>query len=635
MWNSRSSGRAAGLVVGALLAGLSGCGATEEPSAQRLQRRAQAVGPASLNALADFTIERVKGPPSAYPWGNFTVEVKLCNRGTQVGYTGFSLYLSDDAVITPMDVNIGVDFAYVEPGQCSRHEVAVSLPYSYPGTYTLGAIADPGNQDPELNENNNSLAGTRLDVGYAADFTVTATAAPHHVTPGGGIQATVTLCNQGTQLESAQARLVLSTDSEFSATDVVVGDATVNYLDGATCAVRTLSGNITVPAGVYYLGVIADPQDLTQEFLESNNTYSLGQFGVGLLPDFVATEVTAPTSLEPGDPFTVTVRVCNQGTQGGNVDVRLSLAQTPQSAPMLPALGQAPATYVNAGQCVTRSISGTTPYLDDAGYFLVAQVDPGQAVAEFLEGNNTHSTTRMGVGYPQDFTITQVAAPLSRPNWGDSFPAQVTTCNQGQEAASANVSVVLSSDEEFTLSDWIVGSSAVFIEPGECITEEIEAYAYEYGTKHLGAIVTVAANGSIEFFYDNNTADGGFFSQGFQSDFTVGSVTAPASVQAEQEFMADVTVCNQGTDMGIGSTHVALYLSRDTVITKADIPIGELQVDNVGAGQCVTVSVPVYPWVYEPGGWYIGAIVDPHEWNWEFLEHNNTGSAAPIQVLSP
>ena len=193
----------------------------------------------------DYVVTAVKTPvPSVKPGQSLTVQVTVCNQGTQAdsGGTGVVVLLSADAVIqlpgyTPAtsedNVLNGTSVPPLAVGQCVTVPVSgnVSTPFE---AVHLGAVVDPGNYNPELLEDNNSKAGDRLGVGNRADFVVTSVTTPvPSVKVGQGLTAQVTVCNQGTQADSGgtEVALLLSEDVTLQLNvDKVLGSAPVPAL---------------------------------------------------------------------------------------------------------------------------------------------------------------------------------------------------------------------------------------------------------------------------------------------------------------------------------------------------------------------------------------------------------------------
>jgi subtilase family serine protease len=638
-----------GVLGAVVLWGLSGCGKSGEEERSTLESTGQAAG-----SGPDFVITAVTGPASAKPGQPFTATVTVCNQGTVGDYSDVEFYLSSDALITPTmspspttDQPLGMmPVEYLNPGQCQTLTRLVNAYVPSEGAWYLGAAADPGNYRLELLENNNTLAGTRMGVGYRADFIVTSVTGPASVKPGQPFTATATVCNQGTQADSTDVELYLSSDATITpamppgpTTDQPLGMMPVDYLNPGQCQTLTRLVNAYVPAeGAWYVGAAVDPGGYRPELIKDNNTLAGTRMGVGYRADFIVTSVTGPASVKSGQPFTATVTVCNQGTQADSTDVELSWSSDAIITPGVDQpLGMMPVDYLNPGQCQTlsRSVSAYVPY--EGAWYLGAAADPGSYGPELLEDNNTLAGTRMGVGYKPDFVVTEVTGPASvKP--GQPFTATVTVCNQGTVADSTDVELYLSSDALITkamppdpMTDQPLGMMPVdYLNPGQCqtLSRSVSAYVPNEGAWYLGALVDPGSY-RVEFIEDNNTLAGTRMGMGHKPDFIVTEVTGPVSVRMGQPFTATVTVCNQGTTAD--STDVELYLSSDALITPAlppgpmtDQPLGMMPVDYLNPGQCQTFTRSVYASVTTEGTWYLGAATDPGGYRPELIKDNNT-----------
>jgi subtilase family serine protease len=76
------------------------------------------------------------------------------------------IYLSRDAVITTGDIRIHSRTLFsLGRGEIYSVTPTVDIPRdTAPGSYYIGVIADFDNSQPETNETNNALAGSRIDV---------------------------------------------------------------------------------------------------------------------------------------------------------------------------------------------------------------------------------------------------------------------------------------------------------------------------------------------------------------------------------------------------------------------------------------------------------------------------------------
>ncbi|SEU35811.1 CARDB domain-containing protein [Stigmatella erecta] len=490
------------------------------------------------------------------------------------------------------------------------------------------------------------------------DFIVKSVKGPVSMHDGADFTATVTVCNQGTQGGHTDIGLYLSVDAVISVptnpgpyTDQPAGMEPSDFLEPGACQTLSVPGHASVPShGAYYLGAVADPLGNFPEIRENNNTRTGNRLGIGASSDLIVSEVTGPTSAQSGEPFTASIRVCNQGTASGSAEVALYLSEdTVISVPSFPSpysdqfLGMEE-VHLGPGVCRTVSVPASVSSVETGAYYLGAVVDPGNTEPEFLEDNNAKAGSRLGLGSRPDFIVSKVTGPTSA-ELGQPFVASVSVCNQGTEGGETDVALYLSEDKAITAStpeqpgDALVAPPrpAGWLEPGQCRALSLNAYVdgVSAGAYYLGAAVN-GHHGSPELIADNNTKVGGRFGVGAGADFVVTQVSGPTSADQFTEFNASVTVCNQGTREG--STQVEVYLSTDTTLTVAhpqgpmsDFLVGWGYVPSMAPGQCQTVAV-TQGQVPGDGAYYLGAVVDPGNTYIELVEDNNAKTGGRLGV---
>ncbi|WNG52699.1 hypothetical protein F0U60_31980 [Archangium minus] len=268
--------------------------------------------------------------------------------------------------------------------------------------------------------------------------------------------------------------------------------------------------------------------------------------GVGNRSDLVVSEVSGPVSLEHGQNFMATVRVCNQGTESSSsssysrphvelylsMDTELELPSpgSPYPSPGMPRdqmfIGSVELEQSLApAQCVTLSVpaSAVLPQeaQGDGAYYLAAAVDTKWVEQELREDNNSRMGDLVGVGYRPDLVVSEVSGPSSVAN-GLAFTATVTVCNQGTVPTAQQVwlEVFLSQDADLSVMnpgepphDDQRSVGGIHVDPldvDQCVTLDVPAWADlpyaapEPGVFHLGAIVD--SNSWLqELREDNNT----------------------------------------------------------------------------------------------------------------------------------
>ncbi|MCP3166335.1 CARDB domain-containing protein [Myxococcus qinghaiensis] len=613
--------------------------------------------------VPDFVVTSVTGPASIQDGGMFDASVTVCNQGTlPSSSTEVELYLSADAVITaevPLtpasDRRLGQLFVEpLQPGGCQTRTTRVQAVASIPGAYFLGAIVNPRRGGLETDWSNNTRASASFGVGSLPDFVVTSVTGVASVAPGQSFAALVTACNVGTVPGAPVVKLYLSADVVITSevplrptSDTLLGEVSLGMLSPGQCQTESKTVTASVAReGAYTLGAIADPAQAVSELIEDNNTKAGSRLGVGLRPDFVVTSVTAPASVAPGQPLTVSAEVCNQGTVRGTAPVELYLTADEVITPHVPPnpqtdtrLGTQDTGPLEPGACRTVSFTSTPSGLAPGTYHVGAIVDPARMLNELDADNNTRLSAKLGVGFGPDLVVGTLSGPPSVAP-GQPLSASVQVCNQGTAPSSGGqVELFLSDDAVISAADRSLGQVGLgTLNAQECRTLSFASGAsVPEGAYFLGALVD-RGNVVPELLEDNNARSGAKLGVGLRPDFVVTSVTGTLAVQVSEWLTANITVCNQGTTPGLGA--VELYVSRDAVITprvgsqpSADAYVGSAYPSApLAPGACETVSVTGMPHGILEGTYFLGAVVDPSQLEVELLEDNNATPGTRLGV---
>lgn len=624
------------------------------------QNNASAPRPISIGFGSDLTVSMVSAPTAATPGATLNTQVTVCNQGTSFGGAPVDLVLSLDPVIAlpppggPFGPNDDRRIANLfipglAPSQCAT--VPLSGPAfppgpGTPGTYFLGAVVDADGFEFELNEANNSSAGSRLNLGNGADFRVGTITPPFNVNVGGNFSTTVQLCNVGNLAGSAAVSVVLSLDDVIQPVlapgpndDRVVGTSAPIIAAAGQCVSTTVSGVANAPGptpALLTVGAVADFSNSSPELDETNNAAAstVRKMGVGAGPDFVIVNSTTERNLLPGAALSHTFQICNRGTVAGStsVDLVASPDRTFSFEPPQPdlLLGGTSVT-LNPNGCSTRTISGFTP--PDGSWFLSAFADTFNGVVELNETNNTGTPAVLNVGSLPDFQVTSLTVPASATP-GQAFNASVTICNRGTAPGSAMAELLTSLDAVIDTNDLRVAPiSLPFLAVNACSTQTVPAFANTplpvNATLWVGVAIDLPG-GISELNKANNTRVATML-VGHGPDFQVTSISAPSTVTTGQAFSTTVTVCNRGTMQG--STPVDVVMSTDTFLGfgpgQLDTPVGGTLV-SLNAGQCRSVAITSFPTAL--GAMFVGAIADNNNVVVELSDTNNVSSARSITV---
>ncbi|RKI58384.1 hypothetical protein D7X55_26975 [Corallococcus sp. AB049A] len=683
-------------ITGALaLTGCTGGSVPEEAPALEQQAAALVPGP-------DLRITELQAPENAKPGQSVTVTAKVCNAGEQTVYSStlLQVYLSTTATqqvpgsgtqpptsqqLTQGQTSVGTVYA----GQCVSRSlnITVSPPSGFTGNgvYYLGASIDTQKVVPEPDETNNGFVRGRMGVGSRPDLVVTKVDAPANLTPGQLFDASVTVCNVGTEPSSSGAvQLYLSTVNAMTmppqpgsqtTLQFPLGSIPVGGLATGQCRVVPYSGTAqppstpVAPGTPYYLGGIVDWTGSLLELREDNNTFVQGPVGVGNGPDLTLRSVTGPASVREGDPLQATATVCNTGfTTSGPADVRVVLSPVPslaapssQPRPMteLP-LGTLNVPPLAAGQCAARTVQGPANRPPSSTYsqplYLGAIVDMNQGVMELREDNNTRADTLVGVGNAPDLTVVAMDVPSNSSPYAP-FTVSAKVCNVGTaRSMSVPLDVYVTNEPSLSItpsgpppmSAMILGGGPLpQLEPRECVTRVVTGNVNPPGgtimpnpTLYVGAVVDVPAL-LQELREDNNVSALSRIGHGSGPDLVVRTLTAPASVKPGTSLWTDVKVCNEGTQPAPAST-VGLFLSLTPSAVSpvqgppppTQSPVGTVEVSSLQPGACALYPKTVYaappPYALPSQPLYLVALADVNQQHQELREDNNVRVAGPL-----
>ncbi|MBN9685094.1 MULTISPECIES: CARDB domain-containing protein [unclassified Corallococcus] len=558
----------------------------------------------------------------------------------------------------------------------------------------LGAIVNREAMPQELRWDNNTFVAGAMGVGYGPDLVVTAVEAPPTVAPWEPFATTVRVCNVGTEsVSSTEVALVVSTEETWNLppqgspppspndpSQSMAGYLNVAPLEAGQCVSTLGMVSVDRPSGAspeqpLYLSAVVDPFQTRTELREDNNVFTQGRLGVGTGADLVITALTPPASIRYGQSFTATLTVCNQGSLASwdNLPVTLHLLSHPQlslppqgthqQVPFDEYLGDVSIPQLAAHTCRTLPVTGTFygyTSADPLTYYVGATVDRYWIAPEVRKDNNTFVGPRVGVGDAPDLVITAMGGPANLEPYGQA-QVPVTVCNQGtQPSSTRTVDFFLSTSStppELTFpggdpasSVSLAGSVEIPSLPeNACATREgllqaITPAAEPEAPLFVGAFVR-AGSPNDELRTDNNAFVRGRIGVGFGPDLVVTEVVAPFAVRRGETFSTTVTVCNQGTQPSSWNSQTKLLLSTQPTLAFQDempdastqVPLGELDVDYLGAGVCTTrqlfITADTLPGDQNSGLFYLGALVDAQRGVTELREDNNAFVESFLAVL--
>ncbi|WP_208726482.1 CARDB domain-containing protein, partial [Corallococcus terminator] len=618
--------------------------------------------------LADLVVSELKAPASARSGEYFPVELRVCNAGsTYVSGSNVALFISTQDTLSvpapgspPSPTQRQVGDVYVpsmEPGVCLTLQGEASAQHPNAATpgqpLYFGAIVDPEGFREELREDNNVRVAGVLSIGNQADLVVTDVTGVDNLFPYGWVNASVRVCNVGTDwTSSVGVDLLLSTLPTLSGpfnpgsmTESVIGSAQTWGLEAGQCSTLWVQGSVYVPPAALpdaplYVGARVDGTMNVPELREDNNTFVKGLIGVGHGPDLVIRSLTAPDDAMPSGSFTAEAKVCNVGTESSH-SARLELFLSTEDAVVLPApngpiysrtqvpVGSVEVNNLYPGDCVLRRVEASVqlPYEaygsmnPNPPLTLGAIVDPQRITPELREDNNVFTLGKLGVGYGPDLILRDLKVPANL-RQGQSFTATYTVCNAGNDNVPGfGISLYLSTHATApeprpvyypSYSNPAPGyhllgrvDSSPFLHAGQCIAQRATFYASGAPIPpeqpvYLSAVVDTTYS---ELRRDNNSFAAGRVGLGSaRSDLAITEINAPASARQGYPFTTSMRVCNLGTEMS-NSTFVEVYLSSEPSLfvpapyapsgppPSSQMPVNTVSVPSLGVGACITREV--------------------------------------------
>ncbi|MBL0169556.1 MAG: hypothetical protein IPP90_02345 [Gemmatimonadaceae bacterium] len=424
----------------------------------------------------DLAPARVIVPVSAMVGDSIVVSVVTKNSGTIALSTAWSIrvVLSTDSLITAADPvlrEIPVS-RIVRVSARDSAVITVRIPVATaPGTYFIGAVADPTNVVAELNERNNlRWAENTTLVASRFDLAVTAIDKPAAVQIGTAMALGIRITNLGTAQTPPGwvGRVYLSTDRAFSSDDHYLGDFVFQQALGASATSTVSLSYQAAKLGDFYLVAIVDGANEVGESAEGNNvaaSTSLIHFWeayIDLTAAFASVPSTVFSAPASGETFPIVLELRNLGTlkaSPANWTTQVFLSDNSTIDGFLETTkdvlltSHTEASEIPAGGSVTRTLNVTLPpgltpsgTLQPSGtrtfWYLGLKVDATSLVSEARDpvtgNNNTLAWGLQVTAAPDLEVISATVAPRS----GSSAPIIATIRNNGPGAAPSGWSSV-------------------------------------------------------------------------------------------------------------------------------------------------------------------------------------------------
>jgi len=595
----------------------------------------------------DLTMTHVSVPTNVGSGGVFSFTNIVQNVGATT-HSDFAVgvYLSPDPTITVADTlmeNLTVNGG-LQGGTWVTNRTSIDLVNVPPGRYYLGAIADRGHAVAEINETNNTLPGSPIDVLVGVDQVMLGISAQATLTNGLRAFVTNAIANRG--FAHSGPMLIshyLSVDNVITTNDHRFGETSIFFSLVAGAAFTNVDQvlvfplNNIPPAGTYFLGAIIDPFNTVAETDESNNTAVGGQVEVVYGPDLACTFLGVSSSNVVGSSsVTVTSLVQNIGAVAGPffVDMIFYLSEDPTITSQDVRLEWVTFSGVPMTYALTNTTTVTLSSIVPPGvYYLGALLDPFQRLAE-PETNNSFAIP-VHLTVEADLTVTGITTYTTNASRSGSLHVVLDVQNPGPTPIDFAISgIFLSSDTEITTNDFRLGLVGSRFGPGETrnydvtftVTNSIPAGLY-----YLGAIVDFPGH-VFERVETNNTLVGARVAIRSELDFSPAEVTGPTVAVIGASYRMTNRLANLGLDRS-GPTIMALYLSADDNVDTNDWLLGRQLCGAVSGGFTWQGVTNFFISTHLPAGFYhLGGIADPDGFVPETDESNNTFAGGIVEV---
>jgi subtilase family serine protease len=426
--------------------------------------------PIVIRPASDLVVGQLGGPTNACTGKTIIISNVVMNIGTDTaGNSALGIYLSTDTNITTADLRLGSRaIVSLAPGQTNAGSVSAALPLTLnPGVYYIGAIADYLNQLPEADEQNNSLPGNLIEIAIGPELLMTEVAGPAAGAPGSTISVTNVVRNIGCGDSTAfTIGVYLSNDPLITTTDLRIGTRVVTVLPSGiiNTTVTAIALSATLTNGLYYLGAIADYNNVIREGSETNNWLATMTIDIRPGIDLAVASASAPTSAVSGSTLTLSNVMRNLGTDNApasalgvylSSDPIITTTDTRIGAPSIAALA--------AGQSITNGTAVYIPnYVAAGSYYLGVIADYANALPEPDEVNNILTANTINITIGADLTVRSVTGPASvAVSTAFNVSNVVQNIGAGDSATNSRVGVYLSDDAIITTNDVLIGFRSI------------------------------------------------------------------------------------------------------------------------------------------------------------------------------
>jgi hypothetical protein len=606
--------------------------------------------------------------------GELTVSGALKNNGAiEAGATVLYLYASADGTITAADRKIGeIAIDAIAAGGSRSFSGTITIEDLDPGIYYLGGIADAGKA---LNEGaggeDNNISGTiQITVSeplFTPDlvFVGALTLTPNDITIGDLLTISGTIKNAGGADAKASVLYIYGSDNDvISDTDIKLAEISIAAIKAGasqnfSCTIST--GGL--PAGIYYIGAVADVGKTVYEGKtggENNNTSSAALLVVAEPPDypdlvFQGALTLSGYALTVGDSLTVSGKIRNSGELDAGASVLYIYASYDGViTPWDTKIGEIHLDAIASGGSRSFSCTVSTAGLTAGSYYIGALVDAEDQVAENSAGESNNAsgailiTLAEAPRYPDLVFEGEVALSQTTLITGETITITGTIKNNGTDAAgSSTLYLYRSTDASINAVDTKIAEIAIAalgVGESQSFSKTVSTAGFAPGSYYIGGIID--ANKSINEGKsggeNNNTSNAVAITvtavpQSADLVFDGVVTIADTSLTTGENITISGTVKNNGT-AAAGASVLYIYRSENATITAEDEKIGEIAIAALGVGASRSFSKLIFISAenWSGGTYYIGGILNADQAIAEEIPGsiaNNTSNAIAITVV--
>ena len=570
---------------------------------------------------------------------SLTVGATVRNQGTgRTPETDLRYYRSTDSTITTSDTEVDSDgIDTLGPTETTTESDGVLAPGDA-GTYYFGACVESVAR--ESNTQNNCSGGVAVTVTGSAvvgpDLVVESPSVDYsRVAPDEIFTIDVTVRNQG-NVESLRTtlRYYRSTDSTITTGDTEVDTDTVSSLDPSESDGENEFLDTPETEGTYYYGACVDS---VADETDTTNNCSTGVKVTVIGPDLVVESPSVDdSSLNPGQSFTLSVTVRNQGGEGersSSTTLRYYRSTDSSISTSDTEVGTDSVSSLSADDTGAESITLDAPTTPGT-YYYGACVDAESD--ESVTNNNCSSGVEVTVTGAPDLVVESPSASDSSLETEESFTLSATVPNDGDgSSAATTLRYYRSSDSTITTGDTEVGTDPVDgLAPSAASAESISLIApSDAGDHHYGACVDSVTGESDT----NNNC-----SSGVQVTVTAAPQTRPDLV-VESPSLSDTSLgtgdsvtlsatVRNGDDGSSAATTLRYYRSSDSTISTSDTQVGTDSVSALSPSDTESESISVTA-PSSSGTYYYGACVDSVTGESDTANNCSDGVEAIVQSI--